>query len=203
MASRAYKFGLVESAECQCCRDGVEETTARIFQCPDRNEIHIDHSQKLTELLADQQLPNGLLHLIEAGIDLALLSDNTHQGEAWDVDEEGNVEGKRVAQSLNNDKINMQYKESFRQQVIIGWEYIFTSKFAKGWRICWTKRWQWATKFAIMMMTWGRACWSSRKSTLFGKKQNSYAITRKRLLAEAKVWRTATTKKRLIEDAHI
>ncbi len=79
----------------------------------------------------------------------------------------------------------MEYKEAFRQQTIIDWEYIFTGKFAKGWRNCWTERRQWATKFAILMMTWGRACWTSRNRTLFGEKQSSYAIKRKRLLAEA------------------
>ena len=100
MASRAYKFGLVELAECKCCRDGVKETTAHMFQCPDRNEVHLEHHWKLTELLADQQLSNGLLHLNEVGIDLALLSDNTHQGVVWDGDEEGNDEEKRVAQLL-------------------------------------------------------------------------------------------------------
>ena len=84
--------------------------------------------------MADQQLPNGLLHLIEAGIDLAKLSDNTNQGEAWDGDADGNDEEKRVAQLLNNDEINMEYKEVFRQQTIIGREHIFTGKFAKGWR---------------------------------------------------------------------
>ena len=84
-----------------------------------RNEIHIEHSRKLTELLVDQQIPNGLLYLIE---DLALLSDNTHQGDACDGDEEGNNEEQRVAQLLNNDEINMEYKEAFRQQMIIGWE---------------------------------------------------------------------------------
>ena len=68
MARRAYKFGLAESAECQCCRDGVKETTAHIFQCPNRNEIHLEHSRKLTELLTDQQIPNRLQHLIEAGL---------------------------------------------------------------------------------------------------------------------------------------
>ena len=51
--SRAYKFGLVESAECKCCRDGVQETTAHRFQCSDRNEVHIEYCQKLTELMAD------------------------------------------------------------------------------------------------------------------------------------------------------
>ena len=101
--SRAHKFGLADSAECHCCREGVEETTAHIFQCPKRNEIHIDHRRKLTELLVDQQIPNGLLYVIEAGIDLALISNNTHQGEAWDRDENGNEVEKRVAQLLNND----------------------------------------------------------------------------------------------------
>ena len=86
----------------------------------------------------------------------------------------------------------MEYKEAFRQQMIIGWENIFTGKFATRWRNCWTEQRQWVEKFAIMMMTWGRACWTSRNSTLFGEKKSSYAIMRKRLLAEAKVWRTVT-----------
>ena len=57
-ASRAYKFGQVDSAECKCCRDGVQETTAHIIQCPDRNEVHLERHQKVTKLLADQQLLN-------------------------------------------------------------------------------------------------------------------------------------------------
>ena len=64
-ASRAYIFGQVDSAECKCCRDGVDETTAHIFQCPNRNEIHLEHHWKLTELLANQWLLNGLLYLID------------------------------------------------------------------------------------------------------------------------------------------
>ena len=60
MASRSHKFGLADSAECQCCREGAEETTSHIFQCPNRDEIHIDHRWKLTELMADQQITNGL-----------------------------------------------------------------------------------------------------------------------------------------------
>ena len=175
-ASRACKFGQVDSAECKCCRDGVNETTAHIFQCTDKNEVHLEHHRKLMAFLADQQLPNGLLRIIEVGIDLALLSDNTPQGETWDGDDDDSNIKKRVAQLLNDDEINTEYKEAFRQQPIIGWEYIFIGKFAKGWKNCWTERGQWATKFAILMMTWGRACWSSRNSTTFGKKTNSYAI---------------------------
>ena len=108
------------------------------------------------------------MHIIEAGIDLALLSDNMHQGETCDGDEEGSNIEKRVAQLLNDDEINKEYKEAFRQQTIVGWEYIFMGKFSKGWRNCWIECGQWATKFAILMMTWGRACWSNRNSTLFG-----------------------------------
>ena len=51
-ANRACKFGQAESAECKCCIDGVTETTAHIFQCTDRNEVHLEHHQKLTALLA-------------------------------------------------------------------------------------------------------------------------------------------------------
>ena len=72
--------------------------------------MHQAYRQQLTSLLADQQLPNGLLHLIEAGIDLALHSNNTHQGEAWDGDEDGNNEEKRVAQLLKDDEINLDYE---------------------------------------------------------------------------------------------
>ena len=133
-ASKTCKFKQAESAECKCCRDRVGATTAHIFQCTDRNDVHLDHRQKLAELLADQRIPNGLLHLIEAGIDLALHSDNTHQGETWDGDEEGNDEEKRVAQLLKDDEINLEYEAVFRQQTIIGWEYIFMGKCEKGWR---------------------------------------------------------------------
>ena len=114
----------------------MTETTAHIFQCTDRNEVHLEHYQKLTALLVEQQITNGLLHIIEAGIDLALLSDNTHQGETWDGDDDGNDIEKRVAQLMNDDEINIESKEAFRQQTIIGWEYIFTGKFAKGLRNC-------------------------------------------------------------------
>ena len=47
-ASRACKLGQVDSAECKCCRDGATETTAHIFQCTDRNEVHPKHRWKLT-----------------------------------------------------------------------------------------------------------------------------------------------------------
>ena len=75
--------------------------------------------------MAEQQLPNGLLRLIEAGIDLALYSDNTHQGEHWDGNDDGNEVEKRVAQLLNDDEINTEDKDAFRQQTVIGWEYIY------------------------------------------------------------------------------
>ena len=120
MASRVHKFSLADSAECQCCREGVEKTIAHIFQCPNRNEIHIDRRWKLMELLADQQIPNRLLYLLEAGIDLALTSSNTHQGEAWDGDVNGNEVEQRVAQLITDDNINGEYKEAFRQHTIIG-----------------------------------------------------------------------------------
>ena len=53
-AGKAYKFKLADSAECKCCSDGVDETTAHIFQCTNRNDVHHDHRRKLTELLAEQ-----------------------------------------------------------------------------------------------------------------------------------------------------
>ena len=53
-ASRTCKFNLAESAECKCCRGGVNETTAHIFQCADRNvsERRLFWSFQATLLLA-------------------------------------------------------------------------------------------------------------------------------------------------------
>ena len=65
--------------------------------------------------------------------------------------DDGNEVEERVAQLLNDDEINTEYKYAFRQQTIIGWEYIFTGKFAWGWRKCWTEQQQWTAKFAILM----------------------------------------------------
>ena len=65
--------------------------------------------------MAEQQPPNGLLRLIEARIDLALQSNNTHQGKQWDFNADGNEVEKRVAQLLHDDEINTEYKDAFRQ----------------------------------------------------------------------------------------
>ena len=35
-----------------------------IFQCTDRANVHCDHQRKLTELLANKQLPKELLHIL-------------------------------------------------------------------------------------------------------------------------------------------
>ena len=69
--------------------------------------------------MAEQWLPNGLLHLIEVGIDLVIQSDNTHKGEYWDGNDDGNEVQKKVAQLLNDDEINTG-KDAFRQQTVIG-----------------------------------------------------------------------------------
>ena len=104
---------------------------------------------------------------------------------------------------MNDDDIKFENKEAFQRQTIIGWKNIFMGKFAKGWRKFWIERQQWATEFAILMMKWGLACWTSRNGTLYGEKPKIYAITRKRLMVEAKMWQTATMMERLIGDAHI
>ena len=70
--------------------------------------------------MAKQQIPNGLLRLIEAGIDLVPQSNNTHQGEHCDRYGDVNKVVKRVAQLLNDNEINTEYKDAFRQQAVIG-----------------------------------------------------------------------------------
>ena len=60
------------------------------------------------------------MHLTEAGIDLAVHNNNTHKGEVLDGDKDGNNKEKRVAQLINDDEINLEYKEAIRQQTIIG-----------------------------------------------------------------------------------
>ena len=57
-------------------------------------------------------------------------------------------------------------------------------------------------KIYNLMIIWGRACLTSRNGTLYGEKKENYTITRKRLMAEVKVWRTATMLEPLIRNAH-
>ena len=54
-----------------------------------------------------------------------------HQGEQWDSDADVNEVEKRVAQLLHDDEINKEYKDAFRKQTVIGWEYICTGKSMK------------------------------------------------------------------------
>ena len=56
----------------------------------------------------------------------------------------------------------------------------------------------WRSSIAHTFMEWGRACWSHRNSTLYGKRKDQYKITRMRLKAEAQVWMDAPNVETLI-----
>ena len=108
--------------------------------------------------MAKHQLPNDLLHLIEAGIGIALLGNDNRRSEDWEGDAGGSDEEQRVVEPLLDESIDDE-KKAFKQQTKLGWGYIFTGNFSEGWKKFWKDKPNWALQFAILMLEWGRACY--------------------------------------------
>ena len=83
------------------------------------------------------EAPNHLLHLYEAGIELALLNGDTHNGEEWNGNPNGSMTKITISELLNGETIPQQYKTAFQQQTKIGWEHLFMGKMASRWKQCW------------------------------------------------------------------
>ena len=103
------------------------------------------------------EAPNHLLHLFEAGIDLALLNGETHSGEDWNGNPEGSITEMTIPDLLNDEMTPQHYKTAFQQQTKIGWEQLFMGKMASGWRQCWLDKTYWRSSIAHTFMEWGRA----------------------------------------------
>jgi len=50
----------------------VAETTDHILQCPTREPVHSKFYTNFIELMREKELPNDILELFDAGIDIAL-----------------------------------------------------------------------------------------------------------------------------------
>ena len=188
---KAHKHNTQISAKCRCCDRDEDETILHIFQCADREEVHETHKKKLTEVMTKYQIPNRLLHLIEAGRDLVLQNTDTHSGEQWDGDDDGTETENRIATLLLDTHTPEVYKRAFKQQTLLGWELLFTGKMATGWRDCHTDQAFWRQATAKVFADWGRACWAQRNITLYGERENNKQAKRQQLLQVAKVWMDA------------
>ena len=138
--------------------------------------------------MRETKAPNHLLHLFEAGIDLALLDGDTHSGKEWNGSPNGSRMVRKISELLNDDRIPQQYKTAFQQQMKVGWEHLFMEKMASSWGQCWPDKKYWRSSISHTFMEWGRAYWSHRNSILYGERKDKYKITRLRLKAEAQVW---------------
>ena len=148
--------------------------------------------------MRDIEAPNHLLHLFEAGIEVALLE--ATRGEDWNSNPNGSTLGRIILKLLFDDSIPQQYKTAFQQQTKLGWEHLFMGKMASRWKQCWSDKKHWHSNITYTFMEWGRACWGHRNNKLYGERKDKYKITRMRLKAEAQaqVWMDAPNVETLI-----
>ena len=141
---------------------------------------------------------NHLLHLFEAGTDLALITRDTHIGEDWNGNPERSMIEITISELLNDETIPQQFKMVFQQQTKLGREQLFMGKMASRWRQCRPDNTYWRSIIAHTLMLWGRACWRHRNCTLYRECKDRYMMTRLHLMAEAQVWMEAPRTKTLI-----
>ena len=186
------------SVTCRCCNSDEAETILHILRCPSRNGVHTKHNEIFVRIMREIEAPNHLLHMFEAGIDLALINEDTHSSEEWN----GNPNGSRIEikmlDVLNDDTNPQQYKTAFQQQMKVGWEHLLMGKMASGWRQCWPDKTCWRSSITHTFMEWGRACWSYRNIVLYEEHKDKYKITRLQLKAKIQVWLGAPSTESLI-----
>ena len=69
---RSHKFDDRISGMCRCCDSREDEIILHILRCSSRKEVHTEHDQLFVQQMREIEAPNHLLHLFEAGIELAL-----------------------------------------------------------------------------------------------------------------------------------
>ena len=79
-------------------------------------------------------MPNGILKLLEGGIDLGLTGGETFRGERWQ--DMGSVAQKdKIIKALQEDpSFREDAKEAFIQQMEMGWEDLFMGRMTIRWR---------------------------------------------------------------------
>ena len=66
---------------CRCCDEGKTETIRHVVHCKSRAMIGKKKMKQFTELIRQIEMPNGILKLLEGGIDLVLSGGETFRGE--------------------------------------------------------------------------------------------------------------------------
>ena len=199
--AKAHHLDEIIPATCGCCEGCEAETMIlHILRCSNRNEVHTEHNRDFERRMREIEAPTHLLHLFEAGIELALLDGDMHSGEEWNSNPNVSRTEKTISKLLNDNRIPQHYKTVFQQQRKVGWEHLFMGKMASadGDNVGQTKNTGARASRTHIWMEWGRACWSHRNSILYGERKDKYKSTRIRLKAEAQIWMEALSIETLI-----
>ena len=114
--------------------------------------------------MRDIEVPNYLLNLFEAGIELTLIDGDTHSGEDWNGNINGSTMDRTIWELLYDDTIPQQYKTVFQQQMKLGWEHLFMGKMASRWKQCWPDKKHWHSSIAHTFMEWAEHAGVTRKT---------------------------------------
>lgn len=185
--AQAHKYNNDLSSKCRCCNLS-DESIAHIFACQSREPTHVKFRKSFTAVLQKQKIEGGLLNALELGVKLVLSNEDTHRG---DIQWQGACDGPEVYiaihQFYNDNTVEDAVKFAFSHQTYLGWEDAFQGRFALAWKDLHTEK-AWRKPVLEELMKWGRECWSSRCSKLFGPKKDRYRLRRHRLHLQVKLW---------------
>jgi len=110
----------------------VAETTDHILQCPTRETVHSTFYTKFIALMREKKLPNDILELFDASIDIALFTPLRLSFDEAYIDAADIMTDERVTTILNSDKIRPDRREAFAEQTRMGWMRIIMGFFTTG-----------------------------------------------------------------------
>jgi len=147
----------------------IVETTDHILQCHTREPVYSKFYTQFTELMWEKELPNDILELFDAGINIALFMPLQFSFDEGYIDAADIMTDEQVTTILINDKIQLDRREAFVQQMRMGWTRIFMGFFTTGWGTS-TEGLdhKWMSSCTHLFLKWGHACWTHRNSHLYG-----------------------------------
>lgn len=130
----------------------------------------------------------SLLQTLELGIKLVRSNECTHRG---DITWRGDLEGPEIHQDIHqfytDTTVNIKAKQAFTSQTYLGWEDAFQGRFSQKWKALSPDK-NWAKPVLTELMNWGRACWSTCCTHLFGEKKDQYCLRCHRLHLQVNIW---------------
>ena len=153
--------------------------------------------------MRDKELPNDILSMFEAGIDIALVNPIRTVYDDDIIASTDIMADNRVQSIMGNVSIRSDRREAFAQQTRLGWTKLFQGYMTENWRIStedFTKetKHKWTAACSRLLMEWGRACWSHRNNSLHGPSSKRNKTKRIRLQAEVRVWMEAPSSQSLV-----